>query len=176
MSVTQTSSRYRFSRASRLLKPSEFQTVFDARKAYRGQWLTAHRTIGRPVSTEAEELLQTVASDTVPSLSLSPGSSSNPNSSRLGLIVAKRLVPAAARRNLIKRVVREYFRTTREAFLPGDWIIRLHESPFPSAARIRKGAAVPTRLQVVTGLRSDLTQILKRVASQLRKEGAGHRA
>ncbi len=176
MSVTQTSSRYRFSRASRLLKPSEFQTVFDARKAYRGQWLTAHRTIGRPVSTEAEELLQTVASDTVPSLSLSPGSSSNPNSSRLGLIVAKRLVPAAARRNLIKRVVREYFRTTREAFPPGDWIIRLHESPFPSAARIRKGAAVPTRLQVVTGLRSDLTQILKRVASQLRKEGAGHRA
>ena len=176
MSVTQTSSRYRFSRASRLLKPSEFQTVFDARKAYRGQWLTAHRTIGRPVSTEAEELLQTVASDTVPSLSLSPGSSSNPNSSRLGLIVAKRLVPAAARRNLIKRVVREYFRTTREAFPPGDWIIRLHESPFPSAARIRKGAAVPTRLQVVTGLRSDLTQILKRVASQLRKEGSGHRA
>ena len=180
MSVTQTSSRYRFSRASRLLKPSEFQTVFDARKAYRGQWLTAHRTIGRPVSTEAEELLQTVASDTVPSLSLSlspsPGSSSNPNSSRLGLIVAKRLVPAAARRNLIKRVVREYFRTTREAFPPGDWIIRLHESPFPSAARIRKGAAVPTRLQVVTGLRSDLTQILKRVASQLRKEGADHRA
>ena len=178
MSVTQTSSRYRFSRASRLLKPSEFQTVFDARKAYRGQWLTAHRTIGRPVSAEAEELLQTVASDTVPSFSLSsgPSSSPNPNSSRLGLIVAKRLVPAAARRNLVKRVVREYFRTTREAFLPGDWIIRLHESPFPSAARIRKGAAVPTRLQVVTGLRSDLTQILKRVASQLRKEGSGHRA
>lgn len=156
MSVTQTSSRYRFSRASRLLKPSEFQTVFDARKACRGRWLTVHRTEGRPASTEAEELLETVSSETV--------------SSRLGLIVAKRLVPTAARRNLIRRIVREYFRTTRDAFPPGDWIIRLHESPFPSAARVRKGAPVPTRLHIVTGLRSDLTQILKRVASQHRKE------
>ena len=168
MSFNQTSSRYRFNRASRLLKPSEFQTVFDARKACRGQWLTAHRTVGRPVSAEAEELREAVTAEPVPSFS--------PGPNRLGLIVAKRLVPTAARRNLIKRVVREYFRTTREAFPPGDWIIRLHESPFPSAARIRKGAAVPTRLQVVTGLRSDLTQILKRVASQLRKEGTVHRA
>ena len=171
MSFNQTSSRYRFNRASRLLKPSEFQTVFDARKACRGQWLTAHRTVGRPASAEAEELLEAVAAEPVPSFS--------PNPSRLGLIVAKRLVPAAARRNLIKRVVREYFRTTRDAFPPGDWIIRLHESPFPSPARIRKGAPVPTRLQVVSGLRADLTQILKRVANQankIRKEGADHGA
>ncbi len=162
MSVSKISSRYRFSRASRLLKPSEFQTVFDARKACRGQWLTVHRTENHPASDEADLLPETVVSE--------------PVSSRLGLIVAKRLVPAAARRNLIRRVIREYFRTTREAFPPGDWIIRLHESPFPSAARIRKGAPIPTRLQVVTGLRSDLTQILRRVASQLRKAGADHAA
>ena len=145
------STRYRFSRASRLLKPSEFQAVFDARKACRGQWLTVHRTEA-VVDAETSEQIATV--DTA---------------SRLGLIVAKRLVPAAARRNLIRRIVREYFRTTREAFPAGDWIIRLHESPFPSPARVRKGTPVPTRIQVVSGLRSDLTQILKRVANQIRK-------
>jgi ribonuclease P protein component len=154
VSFTQTPSRYRFSRASRLLKPSEFQTVFDARKACRGQWLTVHRTDGRH-----QELPETIEP-------------ANP-ASRLGLIVAKRLVPTAARRNLIRRVVREYFRTICGVFPPGDWIIRLHESPFPSAMRIRKGAPVPTRLQVVSGLRADLTQILKRVANQMRKESAG---
>lgn len=135
--------------------------VFDARKACRGQWLTVHRTKGRPVaSTEAEAAPEVVVSDNT--------------ASRIGLIVAKRLVPAAARRNLIRRVVREYFRTTRHAFPDGDWIIRLHESPFPSPARIRKGAPVPTRLQVVSGLRTDLAQILKRVANQIRKEPSGH--
>lgn len=148
-------SRYRFSRASRLLKPSEFQTVFDARKACRGQWLTVHRAL---VSEARDAPAQ---SSGIPE----PIEPVNPMS-RLGLIVAKRLVPAAARRNLIRRILREYFRTTRDAFPAGDWIIRLHESPFPSRARIRKGALVPTRLQVVSGLRTDLAQILKRVAIQ----------
>lgn len=145
----QTSDRYCFSRASRLLKPSEFQAVFDARKACRGQWITVHRA-------KATETINPI--------------------SRLGLIVAKRLVPAAARRNLIRRVLREYFRTTRDAFPPGDWIIRLHESPFPTPTQLRKGAPVPTRLQVVSGLRADLTQVLKRVAQQLQKESANHGA
>lgn len=156
-------SRYRFSRTSRLLKPSEFQTVFDARKACRGQWLTVHRTEVSPItSAETAEHAELITI--------------NNTANRLGLIVAKRLVPAAARRNLIRRVVREYFRTTRDAFPPGDWIVRLHESPFPSPARIRKGAQVPTRLQVVGGLRGDLTQILKRVANQIRKTQLSHDA
>lgn len=97
-------------------------------------------------------------------------------SCRLGLIVAKRLVPTAARRNLIRRVLREYFRTTRDAFPSGDWIIRLHESPFPSRAKLRKGAPAPTRLTVVTGLRQDLTQILQRIARQIQKEAATRNA
>lgn len=163
MNSTLTSNRYRFSRASRLLKPSEFQTVFDARKACRGQWLTVHRTDGRPAApAEIEDAPEII--------------STGDAASRLGLIVAKRLVPTAARRNLIRRVVREYFRTTRDAFPRGDWIVRLHESPFPSPARIRKGAPVPTRLQVVSDLRGDLTQVLRRVANQIRKEGANHGA
>lgn len=164
MKASQISTRYRFSRASRLLKPSEFQAVFDARKACRGQWLTVHRAhavANAEANIDSPAVLPEyiVIADT---------------SRRLGLIVAKRLVPAAARRNLIRRIVREYFRTTQDAFPAGDWIVRLHESPFPSPARVRKGAPVPTRYQVVSGLRSDLAQILKRVAGQMRKEGGAH--
>lgn len=144
-------SRFHFSRASRLLKPSEFQTVFDARKACRGHWLTVHRREDECLAAERMHSEQTDLIHTG-------------NSSRLGLIVAKRLVPAAARRNLIRRVLREYFRTQRETFpVVGDWIIRLHASPFPSRAQIRKGKPMPTRLQIVNGLRTDLTQILRRV-------------
>ena len=156
MSFTKIQSRFRFSRASRLLKPLEFQTVFDARKACRGQWLTVHRyqpSQSRACSdNEQTDLIE----------------SANP-SSRLGLIVAKRLVAASARRNLIRRVLREYFRTTPVSFPPGDWIIRLHESPF----RVKKGEAAPTRLQVVTGLRTDVTQLMNRIAGQIRKENPG---
>jgi len=80
--------------------------------------------------------------------------------------VAKRLVAASARRNLIRRVLREYFRTTPAAFPPGDWIIRLHESPF----RVRQGEAAPTRLAVVTGLRQDVTHLVNRIAGQIERE------
>ena len=155
MKSSLTSNRYRFRRASRLLKPSEFQAVFDARKACRGHWLTAHRAeaANAALAIEPPERLDT-----------------DSPVQRLGLVVAKRLVPTAVHRNLIRRVVREYFRTSREAFPPGDWIIRLHESPFPSPAKIRKGALVPTRLQVVGGLRADLSQILRRIAHQIQKE------
>ena len=153
MSLTKTQSRFRFSRASRLLKPLEFQAVFDARKACRGQWLTVHRY--QPSQSRAcseNEQIEFIEQ--------------NHSTSRLGLIVAKRLVAASARRNLIRRVLREHFRTTPAAFPAGDWIIRLHESPF----RVKKGEVAPTRLQVVTGLRTDIRQIMNRVAGHIRKE------
>jgi len=156
VSFTKIQSRFRFSRASRLLKPLEFQTVFDARKACRGQWLTVHRN--QPSQSRAcSDNEQTDFIESANSVS------------RLGLIVAKRLVAASARRNLIRRVLREYFRTTLVSFPPGDWIIRLHESPF----RVKKGEAAPTRLQVVTGLRMDVTQLMNRIAGQIRKENPG---
>ena len=156
MSFTKTQSRFSFSRASRLLKPSEFQTVFDARKACRGQWLTVHRY--QPSQSRA--CSDNEQTDIIESANAA---------SRLGLIVAKRLVVASARRNLIRRILREHFRTTPASFPPGDWIIRLHESPF----RVKKGEAAPTRLQVVTGLRTDVTQLMNRVAGQIKKEKPG---
>lgn len=162
MKVSLSSYRYRFSRASRLLKPSEFQAVFDARKACRGQWLTVHRATA-VVAAEANTGSPVEISEQIVTTDITR---------RLGLIVAKRLVPTAARRNLIRRILREYFRTSHDAFPAGDWIVRLHESPFPSPARVRKGAVLPTRSQIVSGLRIDLTQVLKRVVNQIRKEGA----
>ena len=153
MSLTKTQTRFRFSRASRLLKPLEFQAVFDARKACRGQWLTVHR-YQPSQSRECSENEQIEFIE------------QNHSTSRLGLIVAKRLVAASARRNLIRRVLREHFRTTPAAFPAGDWIVRLHESPF----RVKKGEVAPTRLQVVTGLRTDIRQIMNRVAGHIRKE------
>ena len=153
MSLTKTQSRFCFSRASRLLKPSEFQAVFDARKACRGQWLTVHRYQPSQSRARSEnEQIEFIEQ--------------NHSTSRLGLIVAKRLVAASARRNLIRRVLREHFRTTPAAFPAGDWIVRLHESPF----RVKKGELAPTRLQVVTGLRTDIRQIMNRVAGHIRKE------
>ena len=118
--------------------------MFDARKATRGQWLTAHRA--DTAILEPDTVL-----------------SGNRNG-RLGLVVAKRLVPTAARRNLIRRIVREYFRTHPEQFLSGDWIIRLHESPFPTPAKRRAGAVMPSRAQLVKGLREDLVRVLGRSA------------
>ena len=153
MSFTKTQSRFRFSRASRLLKPSEFQAVFDARKACRGQWLTVHRY--QPSQSRARSENEQIEFIEHSHLT-----------SRLGLIVAKRLVAASARRNLIRRVLREHFRTSPAAFPAGDWIVRLHESPF----RVKKGELAPTRLQVVTGLRTDIRQIMNRVAGHIRKE------
>ncbi len=147
------SSRFRFSRASRLLKPSEFQAVFDARKACRGQWLTIHRHLpDAAITCRLNDQVDPLETANI--------------ASRLGLIVAKRLVAASARRNLIRRILREYFRTTPAMFPPGDWIIRLHESPF----RVRKGEASPTRLQIVTGLRRDVTQLVNRIAGQIERE------
>lgn len=153
MSFTKTQTRFCFSRASRLLKPSEFQTVFDARKACRGQWLTVHRY----QLSQSRACSENEQTDIIESTN---------SASRLGLIVAKRLVAASARRNLIRRVLREYFRTTPVAFPPGDWIIRLHESPF----HVKKGEAAPTRLQVVRSLRTDAMQLMNRIAGQIKKE------
>ena len=148
-------SRFRFGRASRLLNPSAFQTVFDARHAYRGQWITLHRHLLKVTVAAGAEIASELLETEAPRR-------------RLGLIVAKRLVPAAARRNLIRRVLREYFRTSPQAFPSGDWIIRLHESPF----RIRKGETKPTRLYVVTALRKDLTELLRRAGHPTLRENS----
>jgi len=48
---------------------------------------------------------------------------------RLGLVVGKRLVKSAVRRNLIKRLARERFRRRREGLGSCDVVLRLSARP-----------------------------------------------
>ena len=51
----------------------------------------------------------------------------------------------------------------------GD-IIKVSIKDAAPRGRVKKGEVAPTRLQVVTGLRTDILQIMKRVAGQIKKE------
>ncbi len=48
---------------------------------------------------------------------------------RLGLVVGKKLIKSAVRRNLVKRVVREQFRLNRASLPAVDVIVRLMAKP-----------------------------------------------
>lgn len=85
----------RYSKASRLLNPKHFQSVFDNVNCKQGGphfTFLARRQFDSPTSN-APDMAATAAI-----------------SSRLGIIVAKRNVPTAVARNYIKRITRETFR------------------------------------------------------------------
>ena len=90
-----------FARRFRLTKTDEFSSVFGFKRAIRGQLLMLHY---RP-----REAGETVA--------------------RLGLVVGKKLLKAAVRRNLVKRVVREQFRRQRAKLPAIDLVVRLMTKP-----------------------------------------------
>jgi ribonuclease P protein component len=54
--------------------------------------------------------------------------------SRLGLVVPKRICRSAARRNWIKRMVRESFRRAVPADIPLDCVVRLRRDLAPAQA------------------------------------------
>jgi len=85
-----------FGDAYRLRKTDEYSSVFAFRRALKGRWFTLHY---RPNGLE---------------------------SARLGVIVAKKLARRAYLRNLLKRIVRENFRTMRHTLPPHDLVVRLH--------------------------------------------------
>lgn len=83
----------------KLRKADEFSSVFHLRCARRGQVLD--------ISAGANAL----------------------NHARLGLIVAKRVIPTAAARNRLKRLIREYFRLSQSR-MPGlDIVARVRRMP-----------------------------------------------
>ena len=90
-----------FSRTARLLKPAEFERVFTENERARTDTLLV---MARP-----NELGQ----------------------ARLGMVVAKRLLPRAVDRNRLKRCVRETFRVQRQDLPPCDFVVRLIAKPVP---------------------------------------------
>ncbi|MGE5491441.1 MAG: ribonuclease P protein component [Actinomycetota bacterium] len=92
---------YPFARRYRLTKTDEFSSVFGFRRAIRGQLLMLHYLPREDAAGDP----------------------------RLGLVVGKKLLKAAVRRNLVKRLVREQFRLLRPGLPPCDLIVRLVTKP-----------------------------------------------
>ena len=91
-----------FPRRYRLTKTDEFSSVFGFRKALRSSHFLLHwRT---RTAAEAQD-------------------------PRLGLVVAKKLLPRAVDRNLIRRLAREHFRLLRQGLPARDLILRLAARP-----------------------------------------------
>lgn len=91
-----------FSRRYRLTKTDEYSSVFGFRKAIRSSSFLLHY---RPRGSDEDRV------------------------ARLGVIVAKKLVRAAVRRNLIKRLAREQFRLLRPRLPARDLVLRVGSRP-----------------------------------------------
>ena len=91
--------RASFPRGARLLKPEEFERVFKENERARTDSLLV---MARPNAI---------------------------GHARLGMIIAKRLLPRAVDRNRIKRCVRETFRTQRQMLPACDFVVRLVAKP-----------------------------------------------
>jgi ribonuclease P protein component len=88
----------------RLHTPTDFSTVFAARRVLRGTWFDLHYA-DRPASDASS------------------------SSARLGLVVAKKLARLAVQRNLLKRLARETFRHLRSQLPAYDLVLRLAKPP-----------------------------------------------
>jgi len=107
--------RATFPPAARLLRPSEYASALKGRRIARGALFV--------VTTPRQ------AAD-------------NPETARLGLVIAKRFAAKSVTRNAIKRVIREAFRARRHALPPCDFVVRLHSRVEPMSltelkARVR---------------------------------------
>ncbi|MDF7676855.1 ribonuclease P protein component [Neisseriaceae bacterium ESL0693] len=116
-----------FDKRYRLLKTGDFSSVFALRCQKRRFWVQVFR---------AENGL------------------SHP---RLGLVVAKKVAKRANRRNYMKRVLREWFRTHRHQLPPVDLIIRVQQ-PFDSGQRAE---VLMTLHKLMTGFMQDTTHTIK---------------
>lgn len=113
-----------FPKRYRLTKTDEFSSVFGFRRAVRSPHFLLHY---RPRAAEegGEE-----------------GSTTRGGTARLGVVVPKRLLKAAVRRNLIKRLGREQFRLLRPRLAAKDLVLRLMARP---AVLDRKALAAEIR-------------------------------
>lgn len=112
--------RQRFPRAARLLDKAQFDAVFAARRRQQSPLFLLH---------------------------VAPAAHAH---ARLGLAIAKRVVPHASERNRIKRLARESFRHASHSLPPFDLVL------------VAKNAAVE---QPPRTLRADLDGLFARIAS-----------
>jgi ribonuclease P protein component len=84
-----------FPRAARLRSGKDFKRGLKARRCGSGRWFTASA-----VANQGDV-------------------------ARLGIVIGRRVLPQATRRNRIKRVTREHFRKLAAGFGPVDVVIRL---------------------------------------------------
>lgn len=86
-------------REARLHRPEEFRLALRSRRRRRGRWFT---------------LMLVITTD-------------QPN--RLGLVVARRVIPSAVERNRLKRLAREAFRAAAPALVAADRVFQVHAAP-----------------------------------------------
>ncbi len=99
--------RFDFPKRYRLTKTDEYSSVFGFRRAIKSPNFLLHY---RPRSGELPEVDEY-------------------RPARLGVVVPKKLVKAAVRRNLIKRLAREQFRLLRPTLPSFDLVLRLAAKP-----------------------------------------------
>jgi ribonuclease P protein component len=93
--------RYTFVRAQRLLVTQQFQAVLKSVRRFKGR------------------LLQLQALNV------------NMPHARLGIVIGKKQLSRANRRNTTKRHIREYFRLHQHDFLPLDYVVRVNQRFLP---------------------------------------------
>lgn len=112
------SEHFGFGRDSRLTRPDEFKYCLDSRPFARSALFNMHWRA-------TEEKLTTA---------------------KLGLIIPKRLIRSAVRRNTIKRVIREAFRLNRLRLPPGQLVFRL-KAPVAPCSLTQTKQTVRTQVQ-----------------------------
>ncbi|MCL2829627.1 MAG: ribonuclease P protein component [Betaproteobacteria bacterium] len=115
-------SGFSFRRQNRLTKTDDFSSVFSLRNILRSRNFFLHyrRRERIPEGGQAPEALIELPA-------------------RLGLVIAKRFVASAVRRNLLKRLARENFRLLRQQLSGYDLVLRLAASPQDFDRRLLSG-------------------------------------
>lgn len=105
----------------KLLTSAQYAEVMASRRTLRGEFFVLHYRLIQPRQLEVPDCVCQDASI--------PAEQSGCASSRLGLIVAKRLAKRAVQRNLLKRLAREAFRQLRGSLPVADMVLRLAKPP-----------------------------------------------